>query len=255
MSAAAILSVAARKAASEGKKVGAAALTLIALVVLSISAFPGLNRAPSDQMAEAPANAGSSDSSGQSSTSNQDAGSAPAISSPDEASALGDSSTNPNSGAAGSSGSSAQSPTPGPSDKEIEKVLADGALGGVMNSDSRSKIFVLDEEYTAVGDNGLSAKFIFNPASESPFNSVRAEIKLEELLFTFVPTNSGVLSGKTNDGHDLFIFSGQAPYLFDSNGKKWSETATTNARFTIQVIMQKNGVDVKEITLSLNSAN
>jgi RNA polymerase sigma factor (sigma-70 family) len=36
MSAAAILSVAARKAASEGKKVGAAALTLIALVVMSL---------------------------------------------------------------------------------------------------------------------------------------------------------------------------------------------------------------------------
>jgi RNA polymerase sigma-70 factor (ECF subfamily) len=52
MSAAAILSVAARKAASEGKKVGAAALTLIALVVMSFTAFPGLNRAPTDQMAE-----------------------------------------------------------------------------------------------------------------------------------------------------------------------------------------------------------
>jgi RNA polymerase sigma-70 factor (ECF subfamily) len=71
MSAAAILSVAARKAASEGKKVGAAALTLIALVVMSLTVFPGLNRATTDQMAEAPASSGSSSESGQSAGSSE----------------------------------------------------------------------------------------------------------------------------------------------------------------------------------------
>jgi RNA polymerase sigma-70 factor (ECF subfamily) len=255
MSAAAILSVAARKAASEGKKVGAAALTLIALVVLSISAFPGLNRAPSDQMAEAPASSGSSDSAGQSSNNNQDGGSAATASPDGQASVDGTDSPSSNSSTPGSSGASGSNSNPRPSDQEIEKVLADGDLGGIMNSDSRSKVFVLDQEYTAVGDNGLTARFTFNPASDSPFSAVKAEIKLEDLLFTFIPTNSAVVSGKTNDGNDLFIFSGQAPFLYDSNGKKWSETATTNARFTIQVVMQKNGVDVKEITLSLNSPN
>ncbi len=255
MSAAAILSVAARKAASEGKKVGAAALTLIALVVMSLTAFPGLSRAPSDQIAEAPASAGSSEGAGQSSTNNQEGGSAPTATPGEDVSVDGADSANSSSSKPGSGSTSGSNPTPRPSDEQIEKVLADGDLGGVMNSDSRSKIFVLDQEYTAVGDNGLTTKFTFNPVSDSPFSSVRVEIKLEELLFTFVPTNSGVLSGKTNDGLDLFIFSGQAPYLFDSNGKKWSETASTNARFTIQVIMQKNRVDVKEITLSLMSAN
>jgi RNA polymerase sigma factor (sigma-70 family) len=255
MSAAAILSVAARKAASEGKKVGAAALTLIALAVMSLTAFPGLSRTPSDQMAEAPPSAGLSEGAGQTSTNNQQSGSAPSVNSGEEVSVDGADSANSSSSTPGSSSTNGSSPRPQSSYEQIEKVLADGDLGGVMNSDSRSKIFVLDQEYTAVGDNGLTAKFSFNPVSDSPFSSVRVEIKLEELLFTFVPTNSGVLSGKTTDGNDLFIFSGQAPYLFDSNGKKWSETASTNARFTIQVIMQKNGVDVKEITLSLRSAN
>jgi hypothetical protein len=170
--------------------------------------------------------------------------------------------TNSNAGT-GSSGSSSTgtgtsgtaSPTPKPSEEAIEKVLTEPGLGGIMNSDSRSKVFVLDQDYTAVGDNGLTAKFTFNPSDDAPFKSVRAEIKLEDMVFTFAPTNAGVLTGKTNDGLDLFIFSGQAPYLFDSTGKKWSETASTNARFIIQVIMQRNGVDVKEITLSLNSAN
>jgi RNA polymerase sigma-70 factor (ECF subfamily) len=267
MSAAAILSVAARKAASEGKKVGAAALTLIALVVMSLTAFPGLNRAQTDQMAEG-TNSGTSQEAntgtGNSSSTN---GSIGALPTPDNgivdttnpsgtAGTSGNTSSgSAGSGSAGSSSTGAALPNPKPSAEAIEKVLAEPSLGGIMNSDSRSKVFALDQDYTAVGDNGLTAKFTFNPSSETPLVSVRAEIKLEDMVFTFAPTNGGVLTGKTNDGLDLFIYSGQAPYLFDSTGKKWSETASTNARFVIQVVMAKNGVDVKEITLSLNSAN
>jgi RNA polymerase sigma factor (sigma-70 family) len=267
MSAAAILSVAARKAASEGKKVGAAALTLIALVVMSFTAFPGLNRAPTDQMADGTTSGTSQEAnsgSGQSSSSNGSIGVLPTPDNGivDSTNQNGTSGTNNSagtdstgSGSAGAGSTSSVSPKPKPSEEAIEKVLTEPGLGGIMNSDSRSKVFVLDQDYTAVGDNGLKAKFTFNPSDDAPFKSVRAEIKLEDMVFTFAPTNAGVLTGKTNDGLDLFIFSGQAPYLFDSTGKKWSETASTNARFIIQVIMQRNGVDVKEITLSLNSAN
>jgi RNA polymerase sigma-70 factor (ECF subfamily) len=267
MSAAAILSVAARKAASEGKKVGAAALTLIALVVMSLTVVPGLNRATTDQMAEG-TNSGTSQEAntgtGNSSSTN---GSIGVLPTPDNAivdstNPSGTTGTNGNtssgsagSSSAGSSSTDSAASTPKPSKEAIEKVLAEPSLGGIMNSDSRSKVFALDQDYTAVGDNGLTAKFTFNPSSETPLVSVRAEIKLEDMVFTFAPTNAGVLTGKTNDGLDLFIYSGQAPYLLDSTGKKWSETASTNSRFIIQVVMAKNGVDVKEITLSLNSAN
>jgi RNA polymerase sigma-70 factor (ECF subfamily) len=282
MSAAAILSVAARKAASEGKKVGAAALTLIALVVMSFTAFPGLNRAPTDPMADGTTSGTSQEAntgSGQSSSAN---GSIGVLPTPDNgivenadsgatdgsagtagAGSAESSSTGGGSKGSGSAGSSSTGsgstgsvlPTPKPSEEAIAKVLTEPGLGGIMNSDSRSKVFALDQDYTAVGDNGLTAKFTFNPSDDAPFKSVRAEIKLEDMVFTFAPTNAGMLTGKTNDGLDFFIFSGQAPYLFDSTGKKWSETASTNARFIIEVIMQRNGVDVKEITLSLNSAN
>jgi RNA polymerase sigma-70 factor (ECF subfamily) len=267
MSAAAILSVAARKAASEGKKVGAAALTLIALVVMSFTAFPGLNRAPTDQMADGTTSGTSQEANTGSSQSSSANGSIGVLPTPDNGivdstNPTGSAGTNNSAGndsaGAGSKGSGTNgiaSPTPKPSEEAIEKVLTEPGLGGIMNSDSRSKVFVLDQDYTAVGDNGLTAKFTFNPSDDAPFKSVRAEIKVEDMVFTFAPTNAGVLTGKTNDGLDLFIFSGQAPYLFDSTGKKWSETASTNARFIIQVIMQRNGVDVKEITLSLNSAN
>ncbi|CAN1488987.1 RNA polymerase sigma-70 like domain [Microbacteriaceae bacterium] len=267
MSAAAILSVAARKAASEGKKVGAAALTLIALVVMSLTAFPGLNRAQTDQMAEGTTSGSSQEANTGSEQSSSANGSIDILPTPDNG-IVDNEDSSATDGAAGTAGTGSTgsgskvsgpndsgSKTPKPSEAAIEKVLTEPGLGGVMNSDSRSKVFVLDQDYTAVGDNGLTAKFTFNPSADDPFRSVRAEIKLEDMVFTFAPTNPGFLNGKTNDGLDFFVFSGQASYLFDSTGKKWSETASTNARFIIQVIMQRNGVDVKEITLSLNSAN
>jgi RNA polymerase sigma-70 factor (ECF subfamily) len=249
MSAAAILSVAARKAASEGKKVGAAALTLIALVVMSFTAFPGLTRPSVDQMAGAPTSQGSESETSQ--TTDQSANQSPESSSLDNQTEIA-----PSPEDASSEGSaSRRSPTPTPSTDAIEKVLTEPTLGGIMNSDSKSTLFVLDQDYTAGGQNGLTAKFTFNPTRELVFSKVTAEISLENMTFGFTPSNSGILKSKTSEGLDLYIFSGQAAYLFDAAGNRWTETTSTNARFIIQVIMDKNGSTVKEVILSLNSAN
>ncbi len=263
MSAAAILSVAARKAASEGKKVGAAALTLIALVVMSFTAFPGLTRPPVDQMAEAPASSEvSPDASGQTDEASQAGQNGEEIEldvlpTPDRGVVKDESATN-QAGAGASSSSSTPSgsnkPAPAPKTSAIEKVLAEPSLGGVMDADSRSQIFVLDQDYKVVGENGLTARFTFNPTAERAFFAVWGEINVSNQKFTFSPIDAGILKGKTNEGLDLFIYSAQAPFLYDDTGKRWSETVTRNARFIIEVVMEKNGSDVKEITLSLNSA-
>jgi RNA polymerase sigma-70 factor (ECF subfamily) len=257
MSAAAILSVAARKAASEGKKVGAAALTLIALVVMSLTVFPGLNRATTDQMAEAPASSGSSSESGQSvdtsaRDSSMDSGSAD-VNSSDETPA--DASAE-----VGTNGSEAQdtagAAAPAKVKKDpVEKVLNGPALGGIMNADSRSRVFVLDQNYTAVGDNGLAAGFTFNPTSDAPFSGVLVEVQLEDLIFEFKPADPKVISGKNNEGLDVFIFVGQVPTLIDESGKKWSETVAKGATFVIEVTMERNGTTVKEVTLAMYRAD
>jgi RNA polymerase sigma-70 factor (ECF subfamily) len=257
MSAAAILSVAARKAASEGKKVGAAALTLIALVVMSLTVFPGLNRATTDQMAEAPVNPGSSQEAGDSAdTSAQD-------SSVDSGSAdvnSGDETPADASAEVGTNGSEAQgtagAAVPAKVKKDpVEKVLDGPALGGIMNADSRSRVFVLDQSYTAVGDNGLTAGFTFNPTSEAPFSGVLVEVQLEDLVFEFKPADPKVISGKNNEGLDVFIFVGQVPTLIDESGKKWSETVAKGATFVIEVTMDRNGTTVKEVTLAMYRAD
>jgi RNA polymerase sigma-70 factor (ECF subfamily) len=250
MSAAAILSVAARKAASEGKKVGAAALTLIALVVMSMTVFPGLNRAPSDQMAGAP-NPGTSQEAGQSSD-----GSAGTGESEDEI----EIGQVPDNGIVDDAGAEvtadaqvAAAPAakvPGKAKKSVaEAVLSAPALGSILNADSRSLLFVLDQEYTAVGENGLIASFTFNPTAEVVFTQVEVQVQLATERFTFKPVNPILIEGKTAQNEPVFLFVGEARDLLDSSGKAWPETDLARSKVKIEVLMESNGSTVKSINL------
>ena len=244
MSAAAILSVAARKAASEGKKVGAAALTLIALVVMSLTVFPGLNRATTDQMAEGPANPGSSQDSGSASA-------GPIDDMPTE------SATESEAGSAAgqdSNASASASPNPVKSEEaKIAAVLESPIVGAIINSDSRSRVFAIDQAYTAVGTNGLTAKFNFNPSADAVFTDVLVEIEVDGYTFEFEPANIQLITGKTSDNRDIFMLVGDATYLYDEFGQKWSKSDLGKSRVVIEVIMEANGTSVQGVKLGLYS--
>jgi RNA polymerase sigma-70 factor (ECF subfamily) len=262
MSAAAILSVAARKAAAEGKKVGAAALTLIALVVMSLTVFPGLNRTAGDQMADAPS-AGTSQEAGQPGEAGQegsieiaptpDAGIVDdglAAEEPAEAPAIPASSE----AVSGTQAGSVSSPTPVTSDSAtstVRQILRSPEATSLVNADSNSKVFALDQGYTAIGDNGLVANFTFNPTSETVFSKVKVEIYVDAYVFDFKPANQELISGKNADGLDVYILVGDATYLFDEFGKKWSETTLGKSKVKIEVVMEPNGTVVQSINLAL----
>jgi RNA polymerase sigma-70 factor (ECF subfamily) len=239
MSAAAILSVAARKAASEGKKVGAAALTLIALVVMSLTVFPGLNRATTDQMAEAPVNSGASQEAGDS-----------AGSSAQDSVAAGDS-ADPGSGdAAPADAEAAAAPAKAKKDP-VEKALDGPALSDIMNADSRSKVFVLDQTYTAVGENGLTARFTFNPTSDKTFTDIFVQVEFKDFTSEFRPTNVQLLSGKNTEGLDVYLMVGDATYIYDEVGRKWSISDLGQSQAVIQVVMEPNGTTVKSTNFAI----
>jgi len=157
--------------------------------------------------------------------------------------------------AAGTGSDSSGSSAPKAKKDPIEQVLSGPELGGIMNSDSRSNVFVLDQQYTAVGDNGLSVNFTFNPTSAEVFTGVVVQITLQDMVFDFKPTNQLLLKDKNAEGLDVFLLAGQAPHLVDQYGQKWSETVARNATFTLEVIMDRNGKDVKEIKIALYQAN
>jgi RNA polymerase sigma-70 factor (ECF subfamily) len=260
MSAAAILSVAARKAASEGKKVGAAALTLIALVVMSLTVFPGLNRATTDQMAEAPANPGSSQDSSQGSS--QGSTSAPTESAGPETDMAGETSESDSSttsaaptptSSPSSSARAPQAPATDPQTDAIREILSGPAAGAIVNSDSLSEVLVFDQNYTAVGDNGLTASFTFNPTTEEVFSGVSVEIDIDGYLFDFKPVNTQLFQGKNSNNQDVYILVGDATYLFDEFGDKWSKTDLGKAIVKIEVLMESSGTTVKSISLGMFS--
>jgi RNA polymerase sigma-70 factor (ECF subfamily) len=246
MSAAAILSVAARKAASEGKKVGAAALTLIALVVMSLTVFPGLNRATTDQMAEAPASPGSSQESGQT---NSEAGSVAVDPMPEAGTADASSeAANPEDSAAVFASPSASAKS---KQEQVEAVLSSPAAGAVFNSDSKSRVFAVDQSYTAIGDNGLAAMFTFNPSSDAVFTAPVVEVEIDGFFFEFEPVNRQLITGKNAENLDVYILVGDATYIYDEFGKKWSKSEIGKSRVKIEVVMESNGTTVKSISLAL----
>jgi hypothetical protein len=245
MSAAAILSVAARKAASEGKKVGAAALTLIALVVMSLTVFPGLNRATTDQMAEAPVNSGSSESPSQ--ATGEVSGDETEVAPTPDSEVVDDSGANAES-AANAQSSAAKAPAKAKK-SPIETALSAPALGGIINADSRSFVFVLDQTYTAVGENGLIVSFSFNPTSQTVFSNIEGQVQIDNLRFTFNPVNPVLISGKNGQSEQVFIFVGEIGQLTDPSGKNWSQTDLGKSKVKVEVLMESNGVTVKSINL------
>jgi RNA polymerase sigma-70 factor (ECF subfamily) len=248
MSAAAILSVAARKAASEGKKVGAAALTLIALVVMSVTVFPGLNRATTDQMAEAPVTPGSSQEAAEASSETGSVGIDPTP----EAGI-----TDPSSEAAnpGNSASVAAKPSSAAKSKkdQVEAVLSSPTAGAVFNADANSRVFAIDQSFTAVGENGITARFNFNPSSDAAFTDILVEVEIDSFYFEFEPVNRQLITGKNAENLDVYILVGDATYLYDEFGKKWSESDLGQSSVKIEVVMEANGTTVKSISLALFS--
>jgi RNA polymerase sigma-70 factor (ECF subfamily) len=255
MSAAAILSVAARKAASEGKKVGAAALTLIALVVMSLTVFPGLNRATTDQMAEAPVNPGSSSEAEQSSGTSETDGDqgSPSQSTTDSESATDETPGTDSSDETDTPAQVSAAPSPTPSAQaeieEVKAVLSSPALGGIFNSDSKSKVLVFDQDYSAIGDNGLTARFTFNPNSDEIFTNIRVEVEIDNFFFDFKPANVQVFSGKNSEKQDVYALVGDATYVYDEFGRTWSKSDLGKSRIKIEVTMEPNGTTVKSISL------
>jgi RNA polymerase sigma-70 factor (ECF subfamily) len=252
MSAAAILSVAARKAASEGKKVGAAALTLIALVVMSLTVFPGLNRATTDQMAEAPASSGSGQESISATSSEATTTPAPG---PVDKSASGtevDGESIP-SDSATPSASASPSASVKSKKEQVEAVLSSPDAASIINADSQSRVFAVDQNYKAVGENGITAEFTFNPSSDSAFTNVRVEVVIDDFVFDFKPANVELMSGTNSQNLDVYLLVGDATYVYDEFGKKWSKSELGKSRVVIQVVMEPNGATVKSVNLALYS--
>jgi hypothetical protein len=135
----------------------------------------------------------------------------------------------------------------------VEAVLESPAAAGLFDSDSMSKVFALDQDYTARGDNGLTARFTLNPSTSEVFSNVLVEIEIDDYFFEFQPANRQLITGKNSDGLDVYFLVGDATFVYDEFGHKWSKSDLGKSKIKIEVVMEANGTTVKSVNLALYS--
>jgi hypothetical protein len=201
-------------------------------------------------MAEAPVNSGSSEA--PSPATGEVTGTEAEVATTPDSEVVDDSGANAEASAANSNDLSA-TPSPAPSSKAakeaIQAVLASPSAGGVFMSDAKSMVLVIDQNYAVFGENGLTASFTFNPTTSAVFSNVSVEVKIDTYSFEFKPTNTQLISGQNGIGLDVYILVGDATYIYDESGKKWSNSDLGKSRIKIEVVMEANGTTVHSIDL------
>lgn len=246
MSAGAILSVAARKAAAEGKKIGASAMALVALVALSLSFWPSINGSRSEDNIAGGVISPSQESDPGSSAGEPSA-TDPGTKEPEEPGSQGTGASKPGNTA---TPNATPAPTKSP---ETNKALDQENVAAIFDSTQKTSLFVLDQAYFATSNKGISTEFTFNPTKEEPFTGVLASIEVSGELFSVYPNNPEVFSGVGDDGLTRYVYFGSMSFLFDEDGNVWSESGLAKGTIRIEVIMGANGSEVKEVLLTVLS--
>jgi uncharacterized protein YpmB len=79
------------------------------------------------------------------------------------------------------------------------------------------------------------------------------EIEIEGYFFEFEPVNKQLITGQNADGRDVYVLVGDATYVYDEFGKKWSDSDLGKSQVKIEVVMEANGTTVKSVNLALYS--
>jgi RNA polymerase sigma-70 factor (ECF subfamily) len=230
MSAAAILSVAARKAAAEGKKVGAAALTLIALAVMSLSVWPSLNR-------------------------NQDNIAGPVIEPSESASSV---PSDPNE-TSPAEDSGAGLPTSTPLTPENAKDIlndADNIQPIFTVGETPGTVLQIGESYSVSADAGVTATFDFNNAlEESKFSNIKFSFEISDVVFTVRTTalREIYFQGSATSNHFVLVAELRPPSNLDEQIWNDSPLATSLAR--IELVKDQATGDLVSVTLSITPAD
>jgi RNA polymerase sigma factor (sigma-70 family) len=238
MSAAAILSVAARKAASEGKKVGAAALTLIALVVMSLTVGPALNRNPDNMAAPVvePTQSASPAPSPSASTSPF-----PTASAEPEPEAT-----------AAPAPSSSPAKSQKPESRETVLLNDDKALEKIFEANRSSmSLFQRGESFTVFADEGITVMFGFDKTSNgNKFSDLDFTFEVKGTYFYSNPTETSEVSFVDSDGLEHFVVFANLASLYDLDGQYWTDSPLAKA--TVRIELVKDPVSGEAVAVYLS---
>jgi RNA polymerase sigma-70 factor (ECF subfamily) len=227
MSVSAILSVAARKAAEEAKKVGAQAMVFVLFLILAVGAFVNIGgRGQTSTLAEEDRN--------------------PVSSTPDS-SATGNPVVKPSPDqpvkAAVDSGNTASTvafvrSTPVPSASPYSEAslkaiyAADPTVAGAVKAASLSSAVDVYDFYDSVGSH---ARIEISPSSLEVVKRASFDFTLEGVIYTSILVNQRITDLINADGTETIVITGEVASPFDSTGKVWGSSSLVGSQVYLEI--------------------
>jgi RNA polymerase sigma-70 factor (ECF subfamily) len=243
MSTAKILSVAARKAALEAKKVGAQAMVFALFLILGVGAvfsFSGRNTA---QISAAPEQTPTSTSAPAPAPSQSQAPAEPETQPGTEVVQIAPKPQN--------SPSNTPSPSSSPFTQATLKQLFDltPEETTVMTLGKASVAASSKTNYRVLSSQGVVADFTFDSEAETAFTDVLFTIQVGDEQFIGYPYKFKEYRVTDKDGFDHIVFYGDLSYVFDESGKVWSDSELGKGTARLEIVLEKDRRTIKNSVL------
>ncbi len=249
MSAAAILSVAARKAAYDAKKVGAQAMVFALFLMVAVGAFIQVGGRGTLEQNLAEFEIPSVTSTVTTGNNNQSAA-------PSDSSTPIDPTTEPITqpvpvietvislpkvSAPTESASPSASPSVSESpftDEELSQIFdASPEETFVFKVSSNTETGSLRQAYSVASSQGVLADFIFEPDSLVPFSKVKFTFDINGTRMYAYPDVSDFVVAEDKDGNNHYVYYGSLKYVFDDAGLVWDQTKLASATARLELIV------------------
>ena len=266
MSAAAILSVAARKAGAEAKKVGAQAMVFALFLMIAIGGFISLNgRGNTTQTVaevEKPsATSPSTNSQGptaQAQTPSETASSKPSAS----ATAANGNIADLGVSTVVTTYDSASTPSPSVSpfteagldkvfdSKNSEVVFVKTSVSNPTASETADPVEVASE-YRAYASQGIFADFTYQDGAYRPFSNIQLSFLIDNRAYFAKITQTDLVSAIAPDGLKHVVFYGSFDYIVDRKGKVAADDTLNAGTVRIEVVIKKDRSGLDSIHLDV----
>ncbi len=247
MSAAAILSVAARKAAQEAKKVGAQAMVFALFLMLAIGAFVNFTGrgTQTQQLAESQAPATPTQTQSPESSESVQVKSKLEATTP-KSSSQPDEINSPNA-----------MKNMDLNNAELTRFFVPDQKASVLRISSQLSDRETIQAYRIVASNGLVAEFLLNRSSdiENPFSNVLFKLDLEGSELQAYPDSFQFFNVTDGSGNKHLIYYGSLTYVFNDEGKVLSNSSISKGTVRLEVSLEPSGSIITSAVLSIIQPN
>ena len=256
MSAAAILSVAARKAAAEAKKVGAQAMVFVLFLMLAIGAFVNFTGrgTQTQQVAESQAPATSNETPAPVASESASTGEVVQIPATETPAPVKAPVVAPKPALPVSNVAEAPVVSPSPFTKADLSKVFDSSKSDVVFV--RTSVKPVDEvtipaDYRVYASQGIFADFTFDYDAKEQFHNPLITVMIDGVPYFAYPTNIEIVSAKDPQGLEHIVFYASLKYLTDKSGKVYDETDLGKSTVRLELVIKKDRSGLEKTALDI----